>query len=451
VTSLPAASSLSHSKPRSAGFLANVATVLGGQAASIVVALLSQILFARLLGPGPRGQVSICMMAVALGALMGNLGADIPIVVWSTDAKKKPAAWLSAICLWALLGCGVAGSAWWIAYGHLQRTALQGVTPTLAIVVLATIPIAVLFSDLIAFLTGAERFGERAGTVLVQAGATLVAFGGLTFFVGRTANAALLGNILGLLCGVVVAGWLLRGSFAERWAAPALTKQVRDGLMAGLRGQIGNVAAFFNYRLDVFIVNYFLGVEQVGLYSVGVVVSEGLWQIPQAVATALFPRTARTSKEDSAEFTCLIMRQVFAISCVTGLVLALLSPIVIPLLFGDRFRPSVPVIWWILPGTIALSLAKIASSDLAGRYKTGYSSAFGVVAFCTTVGLDFLLIPRMGILGAALASSAAYLVHGTLLMLALKHEFRVGWKTLLVPRREELSHYSKAWKMVTAA
>jgi O-antigen/teichoic acid export membrane protein len=263
--------------------------------------------------------------------------------------------------------------------------------------------------------------------------------------IGRSADAAIRGYFIGVILGLTFGLALLRGVFGRSWGKISVDGNLRAGFLAGLRGQIGNVAAFFNYRLDVFIVNYFLNPAQVGLYAIGVVTSEALWQVPAAAATALFPRTARTIQEGASEFTCLILRQVFFISCVSGAVLALISPMAVPLVFGARFKPSVAVIWWILPGTIAMSLAKVASSDLAARYKTGYSSSFGVVAFVTTVVLDFLLIPRMGIRGAALASSVAYTVNGALLLLAIRRELKVGWSEMLVPTRAELGQYKKAW------
>src|SRR5262249_57858927 len=99
------------------------------------------------------------------------------------------------------------------------------------------------------------------------------------------------------------------------------------GLLTGLRGQAGNVAAFFNYRLDVFVVNYFLDAAHVGLYSLGVVISEGLWQIPAAAAVALFSRTARKVEEGGAEFTCQILPHVLLISCPTGALLAIARPV----------------------------------------------------------------------------------------------------------------------------
>src|SRR5262249_21364575 len=147
----------------------------------------------------------------------------------------------------------------------------------------------------------------------------------------------------------------------------------------------------------------------------------------------LFPRTVRTLQVGATDFTCQILRQVCLISVATAALLALVSPLAIPPLFGARFASSVPVIWWILPGTVALALGKVAASDLAGRRKTYYTSIFGILSLVITALLDILLIPRMGIAGAALASSVAYTIYGVLLLVALRHELQVSWSAILIP------------------
>ncbi|MDR9831654.1 oligosaccharide flippase family protein, partial [Vibrio sp. FNV 38] len=128
--------------------------------------------------------------------------------------------------------------------------------------------------------------------------------------------------------------------------------------------QLGNVAAYFNYRLDVFIVNFYLNTAAVGLYAVGVMVSEAIWQVANAAAMALVPRTAREQGEASAEFTCLVCRHVLTLTFLGAIVVAALSAWVIPFVFGESFRASVPVIWWILPGTVALAASKVMCADL---------------------------------------------------------------------------------------
>ena len=101
--------------------------------------------------------------------------------------------------------------------------------------------------------------------------------------------------------------------------------------------------------------------------------------------------------------------------------------------------------WWILPGTVALSLGKLASADLAARGKPEYSSVFALMSLAVTVLLDFLLIPRMGIRGAALASSIAYLVDSILLTAKLRAILGVRWSALVIPTRADFVLYRGLW------
>jgi O-antigen/teichoic acid export membrane protein len=433
-------------KPR---FLTSVTTVLSGQAALALVAVLSEITMARLAGPTARGQISLCVMAIAFGALIGGLGGDIPIVIWTADRKRKVSSWFTAILVWGAMGCCACVALWCAVFVKWQVGFLRGVTPGLAKFILLTIPFSVLINYLAAVLTGSEWFRELMGITLARNLSCLGIFVVLAFAVARSAESYMAAYLIGTIVGVIAAAALLRRVIFERMEMPSGGREFWSGLGVGLRGQVGNVAAFFNYRLDVFIVNYFLNPTEVGLYAIGVAVSEALWQIPQAVAMTLFPRTARTLNEGASVFTCLIMRQVFVVSVVCASVLAVASPWAVPLVFGARFHASIAVIWWLLPGTVAMSVAKVAASDLAGRAKTGYASAFGIVAFGVTVILDLVLIPRMGIRGAALASSVAYFVNGVLLLRALKRELGVRWVELFVPSRGELAGYGRAWNLLT--
>jgi len=439
----------SYSPPKAAPirrtFSWNLATVLGGQAACAALALLVEVCCSRLLGPAGRGQISLALMAVALGVLVGGLGAEIPITVWMADSKKRTSEWLPAVLFSDLIGSTVAISLWAVAYWRWHDLFLKGLSPALFYLVLATIPAMVLFGHLSAMLAGAERFRERAAISFFEQLAGLIGILAFVLLFQRSAEMAVLGNLFGLLVGTGAAAYILRSSLSGFWRLPSAYRQVLPALSLGMRGQLGNLATFFNYRLDVFIVNAFLNPAQVGLYAVGVVVSEALWQIPNAAAVTLLPRTARTVDAGATEFTCSVTRQVVLIAFVSGLALAVLSPFVVPMVFGESFRESVSVIWWILPGTMALSLGKVVSADLAGRKKPEYSSAFALLALIVTIILDFRLIPGMGIRGAALASSVAYFLNTVLLALALKYELKVSWKSLLLPSQSELAPHRLVW------
>jgi O-antigen/teichoic acid export membrane protein len=432
------------SRPR---FIANMATVLTGQIACAAVALVIEICYARLLGPTGRGQVTLAMMVIAFAVLLGAVGGSIPITTWSAGSKERFPELFPSVLFCGLIGCIAAGVLWEVTYWKWHPAFLQGVTPGLAVLILLTIPVAVIFDYLIALVTGTERFRLRAGISFVEQITGLLGLVVLVLAFGRTAEMAMLANLLSFAVVAAVTAYALRKVLPPVWNLTAIRKNFREALSFGLRGQFGGLATFFNYRLDVFIVNYFLGPAQVGLYAVGVAVSESLWQIPQAAALAIFPRTARTIDQGAGQFTCLVTRHVLLISCVSAAILATLSAWIIPMLFGSRFSASVQVIWWILPGTVANAAGKVMSADLSGRGKPEYNSNLAVIALIVTAALDFALIPWMGINGAALASSIAYFAQSFMLAITIRRQLNVGWKPLLLVSKAELAAYKQTWQL----
>jgi O-antigen/teichoic acid export membrane protein len=426
-------------------FSLNILTILGGQAACALLSIAIEIFYARVLGAAGRGQVGLCLMAIAGCVLAGGLGAEYPALVWAAERRKSHAEWMPGIFLSGVIGSVAAMCLWAVLYWRLHAAFLQGITSPMAWLILFTIPCAIFFGYLMAIVAGQERFGLRSAISLIEQLASLLAVAALVLAFGRNAELAVAANLVGILVGVGICLFAIRDYFKMPPLPFSAARQMLATIGLGLPAILGNLATFFNYRLDVFVVNYFLNPAAVGIYSLGVVVSEALWQIPRAAALALFPRTARTVNEDATQFTCLIVRQVLLIATVTGILVAIASPFVIPLVFGSRFAGSVEVVWWILPGTITLAVAKIMCADLAGRKKGYFASIFAFVSFLLTLCLDFTLIPKRGINGAAMASSISYIFNSMLLATVLKRELRVQWKDLFVPQRAELVVYWRAW------
>ena len=422
-------------------FLASLATIFGGQTACAAVAVGIEISYARLLGPEGRGQVGLCMMVIAIGAVIGTLGGEVPIMIWTANQKKSFEEWLPSMGLLGVVGSGMAAGLWWVVFWRWHPLFLRGMTEQLAGVVFLAIPISVFFAYLVALLTGMEWFRMRGGVTLASQVTELLGILALVLVLGRTAQIAVIGNAAGLLAAVVLGAFLVRESFRSVKRLAPSWREIWSALRLGVPGQLGSVAGFFSYRLDVFVVNYFLDPSQVGLYALGVVISESLWQIPQAAAVALLPRTARTIDNTAGRFTCFVSRQVLLLACVLGLLLAITSPVAVPMVFGERFAPSVAVIWWILPGTIALALGKVMSADITARGRPGFNSLVAISGGVMTILLDFVLIPRMGIRGAALASSITYFVEAVLIAIGLKHMLNTSWRTLLVPSITDLAAY----------
>jgi len=426
-------------------FTTGVATVFGGQILCAMVALAIEICYARLLGPAGKGQVSLCLMLVAIGAAVAGFGGSVPLTLWIAERKKPWDEWLPAVWFWGLLGCTGVSVVWAISYWEWRPGFLRGITPGLAALVFPTIPLCVFFEYLAAILGGMERFRLRAILALISQVAELVGIVGLFYFWSRTAEVAVLGNLVGLLAAGIVGAALLRECFRNWWKLAPAVGRLGSVLSLGMMGQSSGLAMFFTYRLDAFVVNYFLGPAQVGLYTLGAVIAESLWQVSSAVAVTLFPRTARTADRQSEQFTCAVTRQVFLLMVLMGVVLAVLSPVAVPLVFGTRFRPSVQVILWILPGIVALAVGKVMAADLTARGMAKFNVAIAFLSGTVAVILDFALIPRIGIKGAALASSITYVLGAFLTAYTLKRFLGATWKSLLVPTSAEIMSLRNVW------
>lgn len=433
---------------KTTSFVHNLLTIAGGQFGCIAIAALAEVCYARLLGPAPRGLISLCLMATALGSMVGSLGSEAVVVVWISKFRGQDrTSWLPATTVWVAIGSLLAAGAWGVLYWVFHPSFLKGITSGLALAVLAAIPVTVLFSVMMALLVGEERFSLRSLIALANRIAALLAFLLILIPLGRRAETAVIGNLAGLLVALGIATFVLKDFLRSAWQILRARSELLPTILFGIRGQAGTLASFFSYRLDVFVVNYFLDASQVGLYSLGVVISEALWQLPAIVAVALFPRTARTVGTGADQFTCMILRQVSFITLAAAALLAVVSPVAIPLIFGSRFAPSVPVVWWILPGTIALSLGKVVAADLTARGLVNHLPISALIGFVLTFLLDFLLIPRLGIQGAAIASSVAYFGSGVYLLAVIQRALKVPWKNLLMPSVEEFWAYGRFWSL----
>ena len=185
---------------------------------------------------------------------------------------------------------------------------------------------------------------------------------------------------------MLVVSWALKELGRDVSVRPILNPGLlKESVSLGFRAYLGNVVQFFNYRLDMFMVNYLVGVTNVGLYSVAVTIAELLWYVPQSVATILFPRTAATGAEEARLFTPKVCRNTFLITLLAALGLSVVGKPLIIFIYGEAYAPSVIPLRLLMPGVVALSISKVLCGDLAGRgllQYGAYSSAISLVASC---------------------------------------------------------------------
>jgi len=203
-----------------------------------------------------------------------------------------------------------------------------------------------------------------------------------------------------------------------------------------------NVAQFLNYKLDVFVVGFFAGTASVGRYTLAVSLGQLLWLMSNSVASVLLPKiaasTASSDEGAGIRHTARVTRLTLWATALCGLALGVLGTQVIPLVYGEPFRPSVAALIWILPGIVIFSVANVLAAYIAGIGKPRLNLLVSSISLIVTIALDLALIPKFNIVGAAIASSVSYTLSAVLLIAFFSRETGASLREILLPTAEDV-------------
>ena len=202
-----------------------------------------------------------------------------------------------------------------------------------------------------------------------------------------------------------------------------------------------NLLVFLVYRSDIFLIAYFLSQEAVGYYYIAVMVAERLLYLTQSSRLVLMPAAAH-APEQQGKVPLLIRANLLAVLLGAAL-LGAVAPWLIPLVFTSQYQPAVLPLLLLLPGVVAITLPKLLSAALAARGLPRYNLYANAVNFCINLGLNLWLIPRIGIAGAALSSSIAYLVAALMMVAFYRRVSGVALSELLLPKRSDWTGLKK--------
>jgi O-antigen/teichoic acid export membrane protein len=339
-------------------FLKNTTATFSVYVLLLLISIANSAVVARWLGPEGKGMLALALLTSGVLSLVLSGGVGVANVYFAGSRRFSVSQLTRNSFGLALLG-GMAGA---VLIVGLQTTGLLGLlvpgVPT-GIITLALLafPVGLLTGYLNGILQGLQRIIYANAIALLQGVLTL----GLTLLLVAGARLGLLGAVLANLgaagAALLLAAALVRqagGHFAPRWD-PVVMRPI---LAFGLRGYIGNLLQFFNYRLDSFIVNYFLGPAGVGIYGTAVALAELLWHLPNAVSFVIFPKAAATQPEVMNRFTPRVFRVTLGLTALGGLGLALVGRWLIRLIYTSTFDPAYVPLLALLPGVILLGGAK---------------------------------------------------------------------------------------------
>lgn len=394
-------------RPTLQSILSNTGWLLVDRILRLGVGLLVGVWIARYLGPEHLGLYSYAIAIVTLFSAIASLGLDNVVV---RDIVRYP----------------------------LQKEQILGTTFTLKLIggsvaFLLSIGVITLLrpgdqlSQQIVAITAAGTLFQATDTIdywfQSQVQAKLTVYAKITAFICTTLlkvilliySAPLILFVLaGLIETILSAVGLLTSYRLNKyrlldWRASfsVAQKLLRDGFPLILSG----IVIMVYMRIDQVMLAEQAGDYETGLYSAAVKLAEAWYFIPSAIVTSSFPSIIKVRQTSEASFCSRIQqlyRLVAALSYLVALPTILLSGWLIQITFGPAYTESAPILSILICSGLFVNLGVARSSFLIAMNWTRLHFMTVAIGCLTNIGLNYVLIPHYGGVGAAIATCISY-------------------------------------------
>ncbi len=264
-----------------------------------------------------------------------------------------------------------------------------------------------------------ERMEVDAGvSILYQSATVFFGIAALTYW--KTPYALAVSYALGSAVGAFAIIFYLRDILrvaAMNFDGAILKRILKDALPFTFLGVTGIILT----NTDTVMLGWFSSPEQIGYYSVALKLVQILFVLPPIVAMAIFPSLSRNiEKEEGPQIIekALAVINLIALPIVIGGVLEVNT--IIPILYGQGYVPAAQPLR-ILLLTIALNYpSTIMGYAILAHNQQIKTMKYFALAALVNISLNYLLIPRLGIVGAATTTLIAQFVAALGYYLVLK-------------------------------
>lgn len=382
--------------------LTMAATFAGSGAAALAALAVAHAAGAA--GAGTFAQVRIIPAAAA-----AMLGAGITIAnPYLVASGRHPARAIveTTLALGLLMG-GLAAAGWVLAADVVRARLLGALSPGAVALVGLAIPLHLLRNYLNSIQQGLLTFRAANLVVCTDDLVSLVAILPVVWMPERTEALVVAAALVGPAASVALALALLaRRGLPPRPRVHAAV--AREAFRLGLKGHVGRMANMLTWRLDVLILSALASVEVVGCYAVASKAAELLRPLSASLSFVLRPVIAGLTPAEARARGVVLYRRTFVLNLAAVAVLAATGGPLIRLVFGPEFDAAVPAFQILLVGIAAHGADGVLSGYNVGIGRPELNTYTALAGLAVTIAGDLALIPPFGLVGAALASSAAY-------------------------------------------
>lgn len=311
-----------------------------GYTGQLLLTLVTSILAARLLGPTARGELAAIMMLPLVLQIATSFGMPQALTYFTARHARQAGAFLGAAMAASALVCIPVTLIALAVQPGLLSAYPQSAIATAQIYLAAMLPLLTLTGIPSSTFLGRKDYLHYHLLRLLPSALYLVAVIS-ALWAPEPERIALVYLASTALVGMPMVIWF----YIRHVAQPVVFSrtQLRDILPYAAVTLLSTLPQTIAQRLDQFVVLVRLDATSLGLYSIASGMGLMLYTLQTAAGTILLPYLAESEHDTThrhATFSRLFRLTVLASAVLVGGLLVVL-PVLVPLMFGDDFRPAV--------------------------------------------------------------------------------------------------------------
>lgn len=413
--------------------------------ATAVAGLCSGIVLARSLSPISRGEFAAILLWPGALSMFGDLGLGFAFSYFVGRQKEKlDGLWTLALVVSLIWGglLSVTGLLIFPLFVHVSETANYCLKLNLI-----TVPMSLFMGFSSYFLLGSNWILEFnvirfCSTVVYTLGIIAIALMARATVFHYTL-VFILAQLLACVLGAYLVTCRLTPKF--RWD-PSLTKPV---FTYGGKTYLSSLAAQMNLRLDQLLMSSLVPMAQLGFYVIAVSFSSLLMPLFSALAIVTIPRVTQAPNLKAGGLQIVHSLQLgFGVGLPVMVLGIFTASWLIPLIFGGQYISSVLLGQVLLIAVISQGSNIVLGNGLRGLGHPGKTAISEGVGLVVTIVLLACMLPRLGALGAALASLIAYSFVMCIQIFFVCRAAALTWRHLFILKDDDLAYISNFIKQM---
>lgn len=414
----------------------DIIVTLFSRGSSMAIALGMQSALAWMLGKDGRGEYAVCLVFSSLVGVVMAFGMDWASNYFISSKKMTLNESVSFSWVYILLTCAIGCP---VAYFTtlLPIEFFQKAPPAAFKLSVIWIAALMIFNFSASQLRGLREFNFLAAATISQGLIILVGTVIGIHFLSMGVLAPIAAGIIGPVLFSIASLIWLRKKHKLAWQFPAFSK-IKEALHYGMRTFWGTFSMLANIRIGTILLAFFVSKGEIGLFAVAMGLLSQIVTLADVIGSVVQPRVAACEK-GRPELISLCCRLVVALSVVACLVVIVFSKPLVAILFSSDFLPVLPLLFILIPGIIIRCAGKSLFPYFNGIDKPGVVSIATILNLAANILLLVVLLPVLGLAGAAWATTGGYVISSLYLFIAFVHFSKMPILDILLVQKADLN------------